>query len=196
MVFGLSTTSLVVVLGAGALALGPKEVPVLAKFLGRATGRAVGHVGGIRRAVEKIANESELQGIQAEVRESMQDLRGVAQEIERGLHPLRGGGADLRRTAVASGVSSVSASVSGRNDVNDGRVGVGRSVAGDGVRHERVIPVDARAVGATPSSGKFGLSGSDVLAASYKEREVALKANQMMESGAIDEYLDKRERDG
>jgi len=197
MVFGLSTTSLVVVLGAGALALGPKEVPVLAKFLGRATGRAVGHVGGIRRALEKIANESELQGIQAEVRESMQDLRGVAQEIERGLHPLRGGGLHSRRTAVASGISSDSASsLSERNDVNDERVGIGRSAAGDGVRHERVIPVDARAVGATPSSGKFGLSGSDVLAASYKEREVALKANRMMESGAIDEYLAKREREG
>jgi hypothetical protein len=35
-----------------------------------------------------------------------------------------------------------------------------------------------------------------VLAASFKEREVALKAARLMESGAIDDYLERRERDG
>ena len=61
--------------------------------------------------------------------------------------------------------------------------------------HERVIPVNARSLGATPASGSFGATGSDVLAASYKERDVAYRAAKLMESGAIDEYLAKRERE-
>ena len=56
--------------------------------------------------------------------------------------------------------------------------------------------MSARAGGATPASGGFGVAGSEVLAASFKEREVALKAARLMESGAIDDYLAKREREG
>ena len=78
MVLGVSTTTLVLAIGAGALALGPRDVPVAAKFLGRLTGRAVAHVGGVARAIERATNERELRGIRAEVRASMKDLRGVA----------------------------------------------------------------------------------------------------------------------
>ena len=72
---GVSTTTLVLAIGAGALALGPRDVPVAAKFLGRLTGRAVAHVGGVARAIERATNERELRGIRAEVRASMKDLR-------------------------------------------------------------------------------------------------------------------------
>ena len=58
-----------------------------------------------------------------------------------------------------------------------------------------VIPVSARALGATPSSGTFGSSGADILAASFKEREVAFKAMKLMKSGEIDAYLSST-RDG
>ena len=192
MVFGLSTTSLVLVLGAGALVLGPRDVPLVAKFFGRATGRAVAHVGHVMRAVENASKQGELQGIRAEVQESMRDLRGVAREIERGVY-----GGDR-------GVGGASASV-GNSSRPPGRLSMGSvrempEIAKVGVtdvkRHPRVVPVDARTMGATPASGKFGTSGSDVLAASHKEREVAVKAARLMESGEIDMYLAKREGEG
>ena len=104
MVFGVSATTLALALGAGALALGPRDVPLAAKFLGRLTGRAVAHVGGVARAIERATNERELRGIRAEVRASMKDLRGVAREIERELTPRgrrgegEGEGANARRS--------------------------------------------------------------------------------------------------
>ena len=70
MVFGVSATMMVVVLGAGALALGPRDVPLIAKFLGRATGRAVAHVSAFTRAIERSTSGNELRGIRADVRAS------------------------------------------------------------------------------------------------------------------------------
>ena len=62
MVFGVSATTMVVVLGAGALALGPRDVPLIARFLGRATGRAVAHVSAFTRAIERSTSGNELRG--------------------------------------------------------------------------------------------------------------------------------------
>ena len=186
MVFGVSATTLALALGAGALALGPRDVPLAAKFLGRLTGRAVAHVGGVARAIERATNERELRGIRAEVRASMKDLRGVAREIERELTPRgrRGEGeGEGERETIATATTTTATTA--RDD----------SGTSTSARYARVIPVSARAVGATPASVGFGVAGSEVLAASFKEREVALKAARLMESGAIDEYLAKRERD-
>ena len=94
MVFGVSATTMVVVLGAGALALGPRDVPLIAKFLGRATGRAVAHVSAFTRAIERATSGNELRGIRADVRASIKDIRGMAREIERELTPLGRAGAD------------------------------------------------------------------------------------------------------
>jgi|TARA_B110000003_G_scaffold199112_1_gene197774 Sec-independent protein translocase protein TatA len=186
MVLGVSTTTLVLAIGAGALALGPRDVPVAAKFLGRLTGRAVAHVGGVARAIERATNERELRGIRAEVRASMKDLRGVAREIERELTPSGRRGEDEGEGEREGGTSATATTATSRDD----------SRTSTSARYERVIPVSARAVGATPASGGFGVAGSEVLAASFKEREVALKAARLMESGAIDDYLAKREREG
>ena len=187
MVFGVSATTLALALGAGALALGPRDVPLAAKFLGRLTGRAVAHVGGVARAIERATNERELRGIRAEVRASMKDLRGVAREIERELTP-RG----RRGEGEGEGEREGRSRRRRRTTATTARDDSGTSTS---ARYARVIPVSARAVGATPASVGFGVAGSEVLAASFKEREVALKAARLMESGAIDEYLAKRERD-
>jgi len=187
MVFGVSTTTIVVVLGAGALALGPRDVPLIAKFLGRATGRAVAHVSGFTRAIERATSGSELSGIRAEVRASIKDIRGVAREIERELTPL----GRAREDEDAAAPSTTRARQ--RTPTGEGRELP--FVASALTPHERVIPVNARSLGETPASGSFGAAGSDVLAASYKERDVAYRAAKLMESGAIDEYLEKRERE-
>ena len=188
MVFGVSATMMVVVLGAGALALGPRDVPLIAKFLGRATGRAVAHVSAFTRAIERATSGNELRGIRADVRASIKDIRGVAREIERELTPLGRAGEDEDADAAAA----VAATTRARERTPTGEQTFAASAV---TPHERVIPVNARSLGATPASGSFGATGSDVLAASYKERDVAYRAAKLMESGAIDEYLAKRERE-
>ncbi len=187
MVFGVSATTMVVVLGAGALALGPRDVPLIAKFLGRATGRAVAHVSAFTRAIERSTSGNELRGIRADVRASIKDIRGVAREIERELTPLGRAGEDEDAAAAAATTTTRA-----RERTPTGEQTFAASAV---TPHERVIPVNARSLGATPASGSFGATGSDVLAASYKERDVAYRAAKLMESGAIDEYLAKRERE-
>ena len=188
MVFGVSATTMVVVLGAGALALGPRDVPLIAKFLGRATGRAVAHVSAFTRAIERSTSGNELRGIRADVRASIKDIRGVAREIERELTPLGRAGED--EDAAAAAMTTTTTRARERTPTCE------QTFAASAVTpHERVIPVNARSLGATPASGSFGATGSDVLAASYKERDVAYRAAKLMESGAIDEYLAKRERE-
>tara|TARA_B100000683_G_scaffold224046_1_gene222146 strand:+ start:5653 stop:6222 length:570 start_codon:yes stop_codon:yes gene_type:complete len=185
MVFGVSATTMVVVLGAGALALGPRDVPLIAKFLGRATGRAVAHVSAFTRAIERSTSGNELRGIRADVRASIKDIRGVAREIERELTPLGRAGEDEDAAATTTTTRA-----------RERTPTCEQTFAASAVTpHERVIPVNARSLGATPASGSFGATGSDVLAASYKERDVAYRAAKLMESGAIDEYLAKRERE-
>ena len=187
MVFGVSATTMVVVLGAGALALGPRDVPLIAKFLGRATGRAVAHVSAFTRAIEQETSGNELRGIRADVRASIKDIRGVAREIERELTPLGRAGEDEDAAAAATTTTT---------RARERTPTCEQTFAASAVTpHERVIPVNARSLGATPASGSFGATGSDVLAASYKERDVAYRAAKLMESGAIDEYLAKRERE-
>lgn len=187
MVFGVSATTMVVVLGAGALALGPRDVPLIAKFLGRATGRAVAHVSAFTRAIERATSGNELRGIRADVRASIKDIRGVAREIERELTPLGRAGEDEDAAAAATTTTT---------RARERTPTCEQTFAASAVTpHERVIPVNARSLGATPASGSFGATGSDVLAASYKERDVAYRAAKLMESGAIDEYLAKRERE-
>ena len=130
MVLGVSTTTLVLAIGAGALALGPRDVPVAAKFLGRLTGRAVAHVGGVARAIERATNERELRGIRAEVRASMKDLRGVAREIERELTPSGRRGEDEGEGERERGTSATAttATVEGRfGDVDVGEIRAGDS---------------------------------------------------------------------
>ena len=187
MVFGVSATMMVVVLGAGALALGPRDVPLIAKFLGRATGRAVAHVSAFTRAIERATSGNELRGIRADVRASIKDIRGVAREIERELTPLGRAGEDEDAAATTTTTTT---------RARERTPTCEQTFAASAVTpHERVIPVNARSLGATPASGSFGATGSDVLAASYKERDVAYRAAKLMESGAIDEYLAKRERE-
>lgn len=196
MVFGVSTTTLVVVLGAGALALGPKDVPLVARFLGRIAGRAVSHVTHASRAFERAAADADVGTIRADIRASMRELRGVATEIEEGLNPLRAASGTLGREGRATTTATTTTNGSRRTLGNDAsHVRARQEASASAALSMPVIPVSARSLGATPSSGTFGSSGADILAASFKEREVAFKAMKLMKSGEIDAYLSST-RDG
>ena len=144
-------------------------------------------VRGLPRAIERSTSGNELRGIRADVRASIKDIRGVAREIERELTPLGRAGEDEDAAAAATTTTT---------RARERTPTCEQTFAASAVTpHERVIPVNARSLGATPASGSFGATGSDVLAASYKERDVAYRAAKLMESGAIDEYLAKRERE-
>ena len=198
MVFGMSTTTLVVMLGAGALALGPKDVPLVARFLGRIAGRAVSHVTHASRAFERAAADADVGTIRADIRASMRELRGVATEIEEGLNPLRAASGTLGREgrATTTTTTTTTTNASRRTLGNDAsHVRARQEASAAASLSIPVIPVSARALGATPSSGTFGSSGADILAASFKEREVAFKAMKLMKSGEIDAYLSST-RDG
>ena len=199
MVFGMSTTTLVVMLGAGALALGPKDVPLVARFLGRIAGRAVSHVTHASRAFERAAADADVGTIRADIRASMRELRGVATEIEEGLNPLRAASGTLGRegrATTATTATTTTTNGSRRTLGNDAsHVRAHQEASASAALSMPVIPVSARSLGATPSSGTFGSSGADILAASFKEREVAFKAMKLMKSGEIDAYLSST-RDG
>ena len=198
MVFGVSATTLVVVLGAGALALGPKDVPLVARFLGRVAGRAVSHVTHASRAFERMAADADVGTIRADIRATMRELRGVAAEIEDGLNPMRAAsGRAFGREGDASTSTTATTSARGASmGVTRERSGTASAVReASATVSTPVLPVSARALGATPSSGMFGSSGADILAASFKEREVAFKAMELMKSGEIDAYLSSSARD-
>jgi Sec-independent protein translocase protein TatA len=182
MPFGVSATTLSV-LALGALALGPKDVPLVARALGRVTGRAVAHIKETARAVDRATRDGELRGMRDEVRASVRDLRGVAREIERELV------ADLGATRLDADADADARASERAN--GSGTVGKG----GESVRHDRVIPVSAREVGSARAREGGRTTGSDVLAAMHEERDVAFRAARFMESGAIDAYLEKRERE-
>lgn len=186
MPFGVSATTMSI-LALGALALGPKDVPLVARALGRVTGRAVAHLKETARAVDRATRDGELRGMRDEVRASVRDLRGVAREIERELV------ADLgatRMDADANADARASERANGSGTVAEG------GERAESVRHDRVIPVSAREVGSARSREGGRTTGSDVLAAMHEERDVAFRAARFMESGAIDAYLEKREREG
>lgn len=172
------SASTIVLIAAGALALGPRDVPLAARALGRLTGRATAHASKLARAIERATSDDELRGIRDEMRESVKDLRGVAREIGRELKP-SGGERGAGRGATTGARTSAATTTT--------------KAAVEATRRENVIPVSAREFGRGSGGGS---TGSDVLAAMHEERELAYKAAKLMESGAVDAYLASREREG
>ena len=68
---------------AAVVLLGPKDVPVVAKSLGRFAGKMVGYSHVYREKVENILEESE-------VKELREDLRGTTKALENVVGEIRG----------------------------------------------------------------------------------------------------------
>ena len=70
---------------AAVVLLGPKDVPMLAKSLGRMTGKIVGYSHVYREKLEKILDESEVKELHDDLRGTTKALENVVGEIRSGL---------------------------------------------------------------------------------------------------------------
>lgn len=76
----------VLVLGvAGALLVGPKDLPVVARKFGGLLGKGVGLVGRTRTSVQSFIKEHELTHVQQDFERSLQQIRQVQDEVKQGL---------------------------------------------------------------------------------------------------------------
>mmetsp|Transcript_38177 Transcript_38177/g.53002 ORF Transcript_38177/g.53002 Transcript_38177/m.53002 type:complete len:197 (+) Transcript_38177:87-677(+) len=72
--------------GAGALLiLGPKDVPLVAKTLGFASGRAAGFIFQAKAKFQKVTEQTEIQQLHAEVQETLNELHTIRAEVRGGL---------------------------------------------------------------------------------------------------------------
>ena len=68
---------------AAVVLLGPKDVPMLAKSLGRMTGKIVGYSHVYREKLEKILDESEVKELHDDLRGTTKALENVVGEIRK-----------------------------------------------------------------------------------------------------------------
>ncbi|KAJ7292295.1 hypothetical protein O6H91_07G024000 [Diphasiastrum complanatum] len=90
MVFGLSIGEVVLVLGAAVAFFGPKDIPVIARALGRLSGKAVGHVRAARGQLDDIMQRTQVDQVHKDLQETMSQLEAIRHEIRSGmsiLHP-------------------------------------------------------------------------------------------------------------
>ena len=71
---------------AAVVLLGPKDVPIIAKTLGRLSGKMVGYSHVYREKVERILDESG-----EEVKELREEMRGTTKALENVVGEIRGG---------------------------------------------------------------------------------------------------------
>jgi Sec-independent protein translocase protein TatA len=83
--FDTSFLQVVVCVLAGALLVGPKDLPVVARKLGGLLGKGVGFVGRTRTSVQSFINEHELNHVQQDFERSLQQIRQVQDEVKQGL---------------------------------------------------------------------------------------------------------------
>ena len=84
MPFGFSMGEIVVTAGAVAVAFGPKDIPVIARGLGKLTGQAVGYVGLMSARMDALARDAKVHDLHAEMKASVSELVGVTDEIRGG----------------------------------------------------------------------------------------------------------------
>jgi len=192
---------------AAVVLLGPKDVPVIAKTLGRLSGKMVGYSHVYREKVERILDESG-----EEVKELREEMRGTTKALENVVGEIRGGfrrGGSLvgeSRSRSRSEGSSNNSSNSNRSEMRGG------SNTSSGEQPHRIFEgISAKAVGrdfaqsdakttkTTAATGKASTSSSGADAAStvllraLAEEEVAREALRLSEEGGlVDEKLNER----
>lgn len=85
LMFDTSFLQVVVFVVAGALLVGPKDLPVVARKLGGLLGKGVGFVGRTRSNVQSFIKENELTHVQHDFERSLQQIRQVQDEVKQGL---------------------------------------------------------------------------------------------------------------
>lgn len=186
--------------------LGPKDVPRIAKALGRLSGKMVGYSHVYREKVERILDESG-----EEVKELREEMRGTTKALENVVGEIRGGfrrGGGLGESFSRSRSEGSSSSRSSRSIDSEMR---GGSNTRSGEQPHRIFEgISAKAVGRdfaqsdakttkTAATGKASTSSSGAGAAStvllraLAEEEVAREALRFSEEGGlVDEKLNER----
>lgn len=186
--------------------LGPKDVPRIAKALGRLSGKMVGYSHVYREKVERILDESG-----EEVKELREEMRGTTKALENVVGEIRGGfrrGGGLGESFSRSRSEGSSSSRSSRSIDSEMR---GGSNTRSGEQPHRIFEgISAKAVGRdfaqsdakttkTAATGKASTSSSGADAAStvllraLAEEEVAREALRLSEEGGlVDEKLNER----
>ncbi|XP_020589027.1 uncharacterized protein LOC110030590 [Phalaenopsis equestris] len=78
---GISYGELFVIIGATAALIGPKDLPFIAKAAGRLTGRAVGYVQIARGQFESVMQQSQVNQVHKELKDTMAQLEAIRYEI-------------------------------------------------------------------------------------------------------------------
>ena len=186
--------------------LGPKDVPRIAKALGRLSGKMGGYSHVYREKVERILDESG-----EEVKELREEMRGTTKALENVVGEIRGGfrrGGGLGESFSRSRSEGSSSSRSSRSIDSEMR---GGSNTRSGEQPHRIFEgISAKAVGRdfaqsdakttkTAATGKASTSSSGADAAStvllraLAEEEVAREALRLSEEGGlVDEKLNER----
>ena len=188
--------------------LGPKDVPVIAKTLGRLSGKMVGYSHAYREKVERILDESG-----EEVKELREEMRGTTKALENVVGEIRGGfrrGGGLVGESFSRNHSEGSSSSRSSRSIDSEMSGGSTNRSGE-QPHRIFEGISAKAVGrdfaqsdakttkTTAATGKASTSSSGADAAStvllraLAEEEVAREALRLSEEGGlVDEKLNER----
>ena len=188
--------------------LGPKDVPVIAKTLGRLSGKMVGYSHAYREKVERILDESG-----EEVKELREEMRGTTKALENVVGEIRGGfrrGGGLVGESFSRSRSEGSSSSRSSRSIDSEMSGGSTNRSGE-QPHRIFEGISAKAVGrdfaqsdakttkTTAATGKASTSSSGADAAStvllraLAEEEVAREALRFSEEGGlVDEKLNER----
>ncbi|KAK9839263.1 hypothetical protein WJX81_004596 [Elliptochloris bilobata] len=85
MVLGLSYGELFFTLGVISIILGPKDLPIIARNLGRFTGSAAAYVSRARAKLSTFADEAEVSQLHRELRDSLHQLQAIRAELRSGI---------------------------------------------------------------------------------------------------------------
>lgn len=182
---------------AAVVLLGPKDVPVVAKSLGRFAGKMVGYSHAYREKVEKILEESE-------VKELREDLRGTTKALENVVGEIRGFGLRSRGSSRLSSALSRGEEEARNGSFNSDSRSRSRNSGNDtssgasGDEQPKIFEgISAKAVGRdfAENAAKKASSevASTVLLRALAEEEVAREALHLSkEGGLVDQKLNER----
>uniref|UniRef100_A0A7N0UEE0 Sec-independent protein translocase protein TatB n=1 Tax=Kalanchoe fedtschenkoi TaxID=63787 RepID=A0A7N0UEE0_KALFE len=87
---GISYGEWFVIMGAAAALIGPKDLPRIARTLGRLAGRSIGYVQMARGQLDSVMQQSQARQVHKELQDTMSQLEAIRHEI-RGLSMLNPG---------------------------------------------------------------------------------------------------------
>ncbi|EPS67886.1 hypothetical protein M569_06888 [Genlisea aurea] len=79
--FGISYGQLLLILGGAAAFIGPKDLPIIGRTLGRLAGRAIGYVQLARGQFESVMQQSQARQVHKELQDTMAQLEAIRHEI-------------------------------------------------------------------------------------------------------------------